>query len=202
MQMYIKFVLEVTFDMAIEFRNGLFGFNKTDVLNYVHQKDKEFKDLASEKNARISALEAELNALHAEHTNALAVIGSITAEKDALKAKVEEYDKKSREIDDMSAKIGKLYLVSKSSAKNIVGRAEQSSGMVSNETDKSLENLETTQASLKEIAEDILSASQSFVDKLDALQDSLTATKIKVSENKAASSIISDEFADLYAKLG
>ena len=74
--------------------------------------------------------------------------------------------------------------------------------MVSNQTDKSLENLEITQASLKEIAEDILTASQSFVDKLDALQDSLTATKIKVSENKAATNVISDEFAELYAKLG
>jgi DNA repair exonuclease SbcCD ATPase subunit len=188
--------------MAIEFRNGFFGFNKTDVLNYVHQKDKEFKELAADKNNKISVLEAELEALRSEHNNALAVIGSITAEKDALKAKVEEYDKKSREIDDMSTKIGKLYLVSKSSAKGIVSRAEQSSDMVTCETDKSLENLEVTQSSLKEIAEDILAASQSFVEKLDALQDSLTATKIKVSENKAASNVISDEFADLYAKLG
>ena len=54
----------------------------------------------------------------------------------------------------------------------------------------------------EEETEDILAASQSFVEKLDALQDSLTATKIKVSENKAASNVISDEFADLYAKLG
>jgi chromosome segregation ATPase len=194
----VKDVLIVT----VEFRNGLFGFNKTDVLNYVHKKDSEFKELSSKLGGKIKSLEEELEQLRSEHNNALSVIGSLTAEKDLLKGKVEEYDRKSREIDDMSAKIGKLYLVSKSSAKNIVNRAEQSSGMVSNQTDKSLENLEITQASLKEIAEDILTASQSFVDKLDALQDSLTATKIKVSENKAATNVISDEFAELYAKLG
>ena len=188
--------------MAIEFRNGLFGFNKNDVLNYVHKKDTEFKELSSKFSSEKKKLNEELDALREEHNNALAVIGSLTAEKDALKAKVEEYDRKSREIDDLSTKIGKLYLVSKSSAKNIVTRAEQNSDMVTNETDKSLENLEITQASLKEIAEDILNASQNFVDKLDALQESLTETKIKVNENKAASNVISDEFAELYAKLG
>ena len=188
--------------VAIEFRNGLFGFNKTDVLNYVHKKDAEFKELSSTLNGEIKTLKTDLKELRAEHDNALAVIASITAEKEALKAKVEEYDRKSREIDDLSAKIGKLYLVSKSSAKNIVSKAEENSNMITAETDKNLANLETTQASLKEIAEEILTASQSFVDKLDALQGSLTAAKFKVSENKAASEVISDEFAEIYAKLG
>lgn len=188
--------------MAIEFRNALLGFNKDDVLNYVHHKDAEFKNLDRELNKKIEQIEKELETLRKEYTSALATIGNLTHENDTLKVRVEEYDRKVKEIDSMSSKIGKLYLVSKSSAKTIVSRAEESSDLVSAQADRNLEGIENTQASLKEIADSILSASQNFVSKLDALQDSLDEAKQKVNDNKTTTSKISEEFAELYAKLG
>ncbi len=188
--------------MAIEFRNSLLGFNKDDVLSYVHMKDSEFKALSNMLNDRIDELQKQLASLKEEHLSALGTIGSLTHENDVLKIKVNEYDRKVEEIDSVSAKIGKLYLVSKSTAKTIVDKAEESSEAVSSQTEKSLNSIEDTQASLKEIAESILSASQSFVSRLDELQTSLADVKSRVGANTSDSTRISEEFAELYAKLG
>ena len=188
--------------MSIEFRNSLLGFNKDDVLNYVHHKDNELKKLSSTLNSRIEELQHQLDTLKSEHLAALGTIGSLTHEKDVLQIKVDEYDKKSANIEDMSAKIGKLYLASKSTAKTIVANAEQSSTTVNEQTAKNLKNIENTQVSLKEIAESILSASQNFVSQIDDLQSSLSAVKKQVSNNDANTARVSDEFAELYAKLG
>ncbi len=188
--------------MAIEFRNSLLGFNKDDVLNYVHMKDHELKSLSASLNARIEELQGQLETLKAEHLSALGTIGTLTQEKDVLKVKVDEYDKKSADIEAMSAKIGKLYLVSKSTAKTIVENAENSSAAVNSQTEKNLENIESTQTSLKEIAESILAASQTFVSRIDDLQTSLTEVKSRVGNNDSETAKISEEFAELYAKLG
>ncbi|MBE6782048.1 MAG: hypothetical protein E7540_04965 [Ruminococcaceae bacterium] len=188
--------------MAIEFRNALLGFNKNDVLEYVAQKDKELKRLSVTLNSRIDNLKQELEILKSEHQSCLSTIGNLTIENDNLKACIAEYEKKIDEIEDMGSKIGKLYLVSKASAKDIVDRAQENSSLVEQQTDKSLVNIENTQADLKEIAENILSASQNFVERLDSLQDSLDKTKSQISENKDSSSQISEDFAELYAKLG
>ncbi len=187
--------------MSIEFRNALLGFNKNDVMEYVSIKDKELKRLSVTLNAKIDELQNQLETLKSEHLQSLKTIGSITAENDNLKAVVAEYDRKAQEIEDMGNKIGKLYLVSKASAKNIVTKAEQSSSLVAEQTNKNLENLELTQTDLKEIAESILTASQNFVEKLDSLQESLANAKLQISENNEESSQISEDFAELYAKL-
>ena len=188
--------------MAIEFRNSLLGFNKDDVLSYVHMKDSELKTLSNTLNNRIEELQKQLDALKAEHLSALGTIGNLTTENDGLKIKVNEYNSKVAEIDAVSAKIGKLYLVSKSTAKTIVDKAEENSDAVSLQTERTLGNIETAQSSLKEIAENILTASQGFVNRLDELQTSLNQVKSKVDDNSMDSVKISEEFAELYAKLG
>ena len=188
--------------MAIEFRNSLLGFNKDDVLNYVHMKDCELKNLSNNLNTKIDQLQKELEELKAEHLSTLATIGNLTRENDNLKNKVDEYDKKANELDVMSANIGKLYLVSKASAKSIVTKSEESSAAIALQNKKQLENIEDTQASLKDIADNILSASKTFVSKLDDLQTSLNNVKNTVSTNNTDSAKVSEEFAELYAKLG
>ena len=105
------------------------------------------------------------------------------------------------EIDAMSAKIGKLYLVSRSTAKTVVDDAQASAQIVDAQTDKSLQNIESTQASLKELAEEILSASQGFVSRIGEFNRTLEDAKSKVDENKSNSMSVSEEFAELYAKL-
>lgn len=188
--------------MSVEFRNSLLGFNKDDVLNYVHMKDYELKNLSNTLNAKIDALSKELETLKEEHLSTLGTVGNLTRENSALKVRVDEYDKKANEIDAMSANIGKLYLVSKATAKSIVSKSEESSSVIALQNEKQLENIENTQSSLKDIADDILSASQNFVARIDELQASLNDVKGKVSSNNIEKAKVSQEFAELYAKLG
>ncbi len=188
--------------MSIEFRNSLLGFNKDDVLNYVHLKDSELKNLSNNLNAKIDELQKELKALKNEHLSTLGTVGNLTRENDELRTKVDEYNKKAEALEVMSANIGKLYLVSKASAKTIVAKSEENSAAIALHHEKQLENIEDTQASLKDIADSILSASKTFVSKLDDLQTSLNNVKSEVNSNNTDSAKVSKEFADLYAKLG
>lgn len=187
--------------MAIEFRTGFLGFNKDDVLNYVHLKDRELKVLSSELNAKIKELEERLEVLKKEHLSDISIIDKLTKENSELNIKVAEYDSKTAEIDAMSTKIGKLYLVSRSTAKTVVDEAQANAQIAEAQTEKSLQNIESTQASLKELAEEILSASQGFVSRIGEFNRSLEDAKSKVDDNKSNSSAISEEFAELYAKL-
>ena len=187
--------------MAIEFRTGFLGFNKDDVLNYVHLKDRELKLLSSELGAKIKELEERLEALKKEHLSDLETIERLSKTNAELNIKVAEYDSKSAEIDAMSAKIGKLYLVSRSTAKTVVDEAQSSAQILDAQTDKSLQNIESAQASLKELADEILSASQGFVSRIGEFNRTLEDAKSKVDENKSNSSAVSEEFAELYAKL-
>lgn len=187
--------------MAIEFRTGFLGFNKDDVLNFVHLKDRELKVLSSELNAKIKELEERLEVLKKEHLSDISIIDKLTKENSELNIKVAEYDSKTAEIDAMSAKIGKLYLVSRSTAKTVVDEAQANAQIAEAQAEKSLQNIESTQASLKELAEEILSASQGFVSRIGEFNRSLEDAKSKVDENKSNSSAISEEFAELYAKL-
>lgn len=188
--------------MSIEFRNSFFGFNKDDVLNYVHMKDHELKNLSNSLNTKIDELQKQLDELKAEHLAALNTVGTLTRENGELKIKVDEYDKKANDLELMSANIGKLYLVSKATAKSIVEKSEESSAAIALQNERQLKNIENTQSSIKDIAESILSASKGFVTHLDELQSSLDAVKGKVASNNTESAQVSEEFAELYAKLG
>jgi chromosome segregation ATPase len=188
--------------MAIEFRNAFLGFNKDDVLNYVHKKDSDLKQMSVELGAKISALEEKLESLQKEHEFTLKTVAALSMENDGLKAIAKEYEEKSAELELLSTSIGKLYLMSKSTAKTMVDNAEENSELASKQTMLHIENISDTQDSLKEIAQSILAASQSFVEKLDTLNSSLEAAKAKVRENNEEAIHISEEFAELYSKLG
>ena len=188
--------------MAVEFRNSLFGFNKDDVLSYVHLKDSELKHLSNTLNAKINELKEQLETLKAEHLATLDIVETLSAENSEMKKQVDEYNKKANELDIMAANIGKLYLVSKASAKSIVDNSEESAMLVSEQSHMQLTNIDDAQNSLQSIAEDILSASKSFVARLDEFQTTLNSVKGRVNENITQNIKISEEFAEIYAKLG
>ena len=188
--------------MAVEFRTGFLGFNKDDVLNYVHKKDYELKALSKELNTQIDGLKAELDALKTEYNDALVTVATLSFENSELKTKVAEFEAKAAEIEALSEKIGKLYLVSKTTANTIVKKAQENSELVARQTAEQIESLEAGKQSLKEITENILTASQGFVNNLETINESLDNTKSAISKNEEEKIEVSEEFAELYAKLG
>ena len=160
------------------------------------------KLLSDELGLKISALEEKLSQLQDEHEFTLKTVATLSMENDKLKVIAKEYEERSEEINMLSANVGKLYLMSRTTAKTMVDNAEENSELASKQTAMHLENISDTQDSLKEVAQSILAASQAFVEKLDTLNTSLEAAKTKVRENNEESVHISEEFAELYSKLG
>ena len=187
--------------MAVEFRTGFFGFNKDDVLNYVHKKDTELKALSNELNEKIEKLNKQLNTLEQKHKDALITVASISAENNALKARANEVENQAAELENLSSKIGKLYLMSKSTAKTMVDNAEENLAISNKQTEENIRSIETTQESLKEIIAKVLASSEEFANSLDSLNQSLENAKGQITDNNEGSVHVSEEFAELYSKL-
>ena len=80
--------------MAVEFRTGVFGFNRNDVLEYIHKKDADMKIQASEYKNKIKALEEELASLKAQFSDAVKNNAELSSENTRLSATVQEYKAK------------------------------------------------------------------------------------------------------------
>lgn len=187
--------------MAVEFRTGFFGFNRDDVLEYVHKKDAEMKMLSASMNDKLKALEDELSSLKADFNEAVKNNAELSAENSRLTAELGDFREKAQEIDSLSRKIGKLYLVSKSSAKSIVDRAEEKADVINEQAELRLHSIERTEESLHEITKQIVSASEKYVSELNSLGSSLANAKKKVAAQDSERVQISEEFAEIYEKL-
>lgn len=187
--------------MAVEFRTSFLGFNRDDVLDYVHKKDADMKIISASLKDKIKALEDELSSLKADFSEALKNNAELMANNKELSSALAEYKTKEDEIESLSRKIGKLYLVSKSSAKSIVDRAEETAGIINEQAQIRLKNITETEDSLHEITKQIVSASERYVSELGAMEDALAEAKVKVSERDAERVRISEEFAEIYEKL-
>lgn len=188
--------------MAVEFRTGFLGFNKDDVLSYVHKKDLELKTLSKELNEKIEQLNKQLKTLEQEHKDALITVAAISSENDVLKARAAEVENQALELENLGSKIGKLYLMSKATAKTMVENAEENLAISDKQAEENIRSIELTQESLKEIVAKVLASSEEFVNNLDSLNHSLEGAKEQISDNKEVSVNVSEEFAELYSKLG
>lgn len=187
--------------MAIEFRTGFFGFNREDVLGYVQKKDAQIKELTADFQEEIDDLSTKLAELGQAFREVSEQNTALNEENRVMREKLTVLEGKEEEIDRMSAKIGKLYLVSQSSAKSIVDKAEENARLAAEETERNLDNIEATQAQIGAITGQIVAASKNFVAELDDLNRSLASAKRKVAENTDETVRISEEFSDVYERL-
>lgn len=187
--------------MSVEFRTSFLGFNRDDVFEYVHKKDAEMKILSASMNDKIKSLEEELSALKSSLEESTQKNADLTEENNRITAELSDFQARADEIESLSRKIGKLYLVSKSSAKSIVERAEENAELINEQTKLRLENIEQTEVVLHSITKEIISASERFVTDIHTLETDLANAKQKVSENNDEHIRISEEFAEIYEKL-
>ena len=127
--------------MAVEFRTSFLGFNRDDVLDYIHKKDADMKILSASLKDKIKSLEEELSSIKTDFSEALKNNAELSEKNEELTAKINEFEAKKDEIESLSRKIGKLYLVSKSSAKSIVDRAEETASIINEQAQIRLKNI-------------------------------------------------------------
>ncbi len=187
--------------MSVVFRNSIIGFNKDDVLDYVHKKDTELNSLSKTLNDTIAKLKNEVSGLKSEIDTLTNSYNQTIKENMDLRVKLNAFEEKAAEIENISTKIGKLYLVSKSSAKSIVEKAEENSEIIKAQVEGNLSNIESTNVAVNDITLKIISACEAFATELSALNNSLEQAKSKVSDNNTKTVKISEEFTEIYEKL-
>ena len=117
--------------MSVGFRKSLFGFNCSDVIEYIEKTHKSFVDREKALNTKVEGLNQDL-----EFSKALAE--KITAEKNELSAKLDEFKEKYDEIERLSENIGKLYLVAQANAQAIMESSQNSAKATEDEVYKNL----------------------------------------------------------------
>lgn len=188
--------------MATEFRTAFLGFNRDDVLKFVHKKDYEMKAAKEKASTEIATLKALTEELTAKLQSATTENLHLSKENAEMKVRLDEFEAQAESINNTAEKIGKLYLVSKTSAKTILDKAHESSVAISNETSKNLENIVLTQDALSDIKSRLISSADEFIKELEGLNSSLNTAKDTLNKNSEEQIKVSAEFAEIYQKLG
>lgn len=176
--------------MSVGFRKSMFGFNREDVLAYINKlhnnfskKEDALKEEIKKHDDLISELEAKQKALQEE--------------KAILEQKVDEYNKKSAEMERLSENIGKLYMVAQSNAKTIMDNAEENSRISNAEIEKNVYAIEQTQSALDELRLAINKTAENFTTELNGLMNSLTQAKAKITDSSVQDEEASSVFSTL-----
>ena len=180
--------------MALGFRKSLFGFNCDDVVDYIEQTHRKFKNKADNLTKTADELANQLALSQQEYKILL-------EEKQALSEKLDEFTAKAEEIEQLSEKIGKLYLVSQTNAQVIINTAEENSAKAQDEVQKNLSTIDEAHASLNELRQNIIKTSDNFIKEVDCLLSSLDSTREKITENTKKSQEAIENFEAVYSNI-
>lgn len=180
--------------MSAGFRKSFLGFNCDDVINYIEASQAKFTRREAELNSKISELEAQ-------HLETLSQIEAINAQKALVESELATYKAKCDEIEHLSESIGKLYLVSQTSAKNIINNSVESSKLANEEIFKNIDSIDTAHGALLEIRAQIEETTRNFINKVDYLSSSLEATKGALVERGIDSDKQLEEFNAVFNKI-
>ena len=177
--------------MAVGFRKSLFGFNSSDVLEYIEKTHKTFVEKEKKLNSKVDNLLNELEAANQKQE-------ILIAEKQELTAKLDEFNAKYDEIERLSENIGKLYLVAQANAQAIMENSENSAKISDEEVTRNLSAIDEAHESLKEVRENITKMSESFVLEVNKLIASLDDTKEQINTNTENIDEAKNQFHEIY----
>ena len=123
------------------FRKSFLGFNCDDVVNYIQSAQAKFSKREGELNAQIEQTEKKLEAAELQ-------MAALLAEKEALMTELDSFKSRCDEIEQLSLSIGKLYLVSQNSAKNIINNSVESSRQANEEIFKNIDSIENAHSEM------------------------------------------------------
>ena len=162
--------------MANGFRTSLFGFKKSDVIDYIDQWHKRNSDRETELLNQIDELTQEISALKDS-------VEAVNQEKERLENIQGEYIKRYEEVEKLSADIGKLYLTAQTDAKEVMEKSIEKREIVNKEVETNLTAIEEMHASLDNVKSDIISSVGNFSDELDRLFATFNEAKEKLAEH-------------------
>ena len=177
--------------MSVGFKKSLFGFNCSDVMEYIERTHNSFVQKESKLNSKLEELNKELNLSKEAQLK-------LEAEKAELDQKLNEFNAKYEEIEKLSENIGKLYLVAQTNAQAIMENSENSAKISAEEVNKNLFTIDQAHESLTELRLKIAKTSDDFISEVDALMSSLTDTREKIALNSQNEASAKNEFETIY----
>ncbi len=180
--------------MSAGFRKSFLGFNCDDVTEYIETSQRKFSRRESELEAQLALLKEQQLALEEK-------IEQKNRENAALSDEISNYRNRCDEIEQLSESIGKLYLVSQNSAKNIVNNSVASSKLANKEIFKNIDSIDTAHDALADIKSDLIETTNGFVSKISELCASLADTKTALIERGADSDRQLEEFTSMFNKI-
>ena len=180
--------------MPIGFKKSLFGFNCSDVIDYINSTHNSFVQKENKLNSKVEELTNELN-LSKELQEKL------EAEKNELNRKLDEFNAKYEEIERLSENIGKLYLVAQTNAQAIMHSSEISAKITTEEVNKNLFTIDQAHESLSELRLKIAKTSDDFIAEVEKLMSSLSVTREQITTNTNIELNAKNEFETLYESI-
>lgn len=162
--------------MGVGFRKSFLGFNCDDVLKYIENTHKDYSSKEKALNSKYNDLESKYNELKLK-------LDELIAQKQELTDQLNVYKDKEADIERLSEGIGKLYLVSKTSAKSIVSNATESSKITFEQINKNLDAIDSAHNIFNDAKEKANDAAQCFSEQIGELADELDAAKTKIKDN-------------------
>ncbi len=180
--------------MAIGFKKSLFGFNCTDVVEYIEKTHKTFVQKEKNLNNKVEELLGELN-------TAKEVQEKLEAEKLELDRKLNEFNQKYEEIERLSENIGKLYLVAQTNAQAIISNSEENAQLSKEEVNRNLYTIDEAHSSLEELRQHIAKTSDDFIAEVENMMASLTKTREQIAVNTESIDNAKKEFTEVYESI-
>lgn len=180
--------------MATGFKKSLFGFNCSDVIQYIESTHKNFAQKEKALNDKVEELLKDLNTAKEQQIK-------LEQEKLELDNKINELNIKYEEVERLSENIGKLYLVAQTNAKAIINSSEESAKLIEKEVEENLCTINEAHKSLEELRRHISKTSDDFITEVDRMISSLSETCEQISANNDKSLSAKKEFLEIYEKI-
>lgn len=169
--------------MKFEFRTGLFGFQKNDVMEYIQRSTQEFSAKEQDLKRQITNLTEYQANTQAENENLKEQLAKLQAEVDDFRAREEEIEK-------TSISIGTMYLVAKQNADEMIKSAENYAAEVNAYASRQLEVANKANEELEQLRFGVGESADRFSAELSAMAESLTESKARLESQM--STLISD----------
>lgn len=165
--------------MTFKFRNSILGFNKEDVLAFVLNAKENEKNLTQSNEKLKEDLENKIN----ENDAISKELAAITEKFRSVLDELNDFKSREESLTKLSESIGKLYLVAKANAKNVISSAEENAYTSGNITKKNIELAESTDIAFDEIRDILSEKTKSFIDEVNDLKAKLEIAKERINAN-------------------
>ena len=180
--------------MSVGFKKSLFGFNCSDVIEYIEKTHKSFVEKEKNLNTKVEDLLSELDIAKSEQEK-------LEAEKQELDRKLAEFNAKYDEIERLSENIGKLYLVAQTNAQAIISNSEESAKLSQNEVSRNIYTIDEAHRSLDELRQHITKTSDDFIAEVERMMSSLSETREQIAANTDKIFSARNDFDEVYKSI-